>query len=215
MTARIVDAAKVFALLAVVFLCVSLGSTALRLGTTVQKVNANLDELQSTLVVTHKIATNARVTVDNINSAALDERFYFEKQMPKTLGQVNQVLDDTHSLLASATAATDTLNTNQTKITDQTVKVLKTTNETIGHVDLVLGQANNNLAQLEITEKHLDDIVENQDAVIALQNISSATGHFDATLADVQEEVHSITHPKPIVSVINWVLKVAHAVNPW
>lgn len=214
-TKNALEIAKVSSLLAFVFLCVSLGITSLRLGTTIKKANGTLDQASSTLLTIHKLTNDARLTLDNVNRAAIDERFYFEKEMPGIVGNVQNVLNDTHRLLVSANDATQSLNASQVKVTQASVAVLDTTRETIGHVDLVLGQADVDLANLEVAEKDLDKVINSPDIVGTLHNINETTASGSRTMSDIETEVHKITHPKPVIVVINWTLKVAHAVGAW
>jgi uncharacterized protein YoxC len=209
-TKNVLEIAKVSSLLAVSFMCVTLGITALRLGTTVQKANANIDLVQQDI---HRLVQETRITMKDINHAAIDERFYFEKQMPAVVDQVQGILGDTHRLLVSANTATETLSENQNKLTDQAVTVLKTTDTTISHVDVVLGQANNDLAQLEVTEKHLDALIQSPDITQTLKNVDATTASTARTMNDIEDEVHTITHPRLIVSIANWTLKVVHSVG--
>lgn len=47
------------------------------------------DNVQVTTKLSQKIALDSRLTIDNMNSAALDERFYFEHQIPELFTGIN------------------------------------------------------------------------------------------------------------------------------
>lgn len=216
MTVRtVLEISKVSGLLAVTFLCVTLGITALRLGTTVRKANANLDQIHATLVVTDKLVNDSRVTVDNFNHAAIDERFYFEKQMPKVMAQVHNVLDDTHQLLAAATIATQDLNLNQNRISSATVEVLKDTDRSIARIAPTVDEASKVLGATQHTVTDIDSLVTSRDVTGTLHNLNTGTATIDATLTDVQHEVHGLIYPKPVVEIINWSIKIGNAVGSW
>lgn len=177
---------------------------------TFNKLDADLDE-------GHHVLLNSRLALDNINKAALDQRFYFEKQVPVVMGQVQGILGDTRTLLATANTTLEGLNANQSQLTFKTSEVLDQTTKTIATLDPVTRQAAADLAQLQLNEQHLDAFVTNPELTATVHDVhhittsaSVAMDDVQGTTHDIREDVHSITHPKPIVTVANWTLKVVH-----
>lgn len=104
---------KIVSLLALAFLLGELGYTVhvARHGTAVQKVDNALDNLNTDLKETYKVTHDARVTLDSLNKAAIDERFYFEHQVPVVLADVHTVLQSTNTTVVGVGATTEHLNT--------------------------------------------------------------------------------------------------------
>ena len=166
------------------------------------KAGAVLDQANRDAVLSGKVIADARLSIDNINSAALDERFYFEHQLPA-------MMDQAHGILANVQTAT--------------AGIPPLLQETTARA-AALAPVEDNAAALErdfdaqIRDPKIADALANIDAATAQLAItgreSAATmGSVQAMAADGQEEVHKMTHPKPLVSIADWTLKAVHALG--
>lgn len=217
-TKKTLGIAKILGLLGVTFLTTALGFkvlTAPPLGTTVQKLNSDLDELHDVLKEGYKVTLQARLTVDNVNKAAIDERMFFEKQVPPMMAQVQTILGNTNTLIVSANEATKSLTDDENAISDRTVDVLKSTNIAIIQLQPLLDKGQDSLQQVAATLADIDARVKSPEITDTLDNIDVATGHLSTAAGDVEHQVHNLVYPKPAVSVINWTLKIAHAAGSW
>ncbi len=200
----VLDIFKVSGLFAVCTLCIVLCWVIYPLRQTAVKVNSNLDEVHLVLDGSNKLIYASRKAVDNINLAAVDERFYFEKQVPVLTGQVTGVLTGVQTLLGSVTQTTQALTSNQNQITSQSVVVLKSANEAVRGIAPLEVQAQQNLLVLQASESSLNALVSDPHLMSTLSHIDSTSAHLDATTGDVQIEVHNITRPRHTLSIFNW-----------
>jgi hypothetical protein len=111
-------------------------------------------------------------------------------------------------LLDNANKVVVDLDANQNAITAESVASLKELQRSI----VLLGE----------TAQHTDQSINGPEIKQILGNVNAGTAqlaasaaHVEATTKDVQDQVHSITHPKLITSIANWTLRVVHAVGAW
>ena len=200
----VLDTAKVSGLFAVCTLCIFLCWVIYPLRQTAVKVNSNLDEVHLVLEGSDKLVYASRKAVDNVNLAAVDERFYFEKQVPVLTGQVTGVLAGVQTLLGSVTQTTQALTSNQNRITSQSVVVLKSANEAVRGIAPLEVQAQQNLLALQASESSLNALLSDPHVMSTLSHVDSTSAHLDATTGDMQIEVHNIVRPRKSLSVFNW-----------
>jgi hypothetical protein len=175
------------------------------------RVNGLLDQSQKTGLEVSKLVNDSRVTLSEVNRGALDERKYFEVQLPQILAQTSGVLTN----VQTATADLDPL----LKETTARVADLKPieTNAAQAAAD----------ADTAITDPHIKASLANVDAassqfvlaatqgVAIAGDVKATTGSVKAIAADGQAEVHSLTHPTAMVTIANWTLKAVHALGGW
>lgn len=174
------------------------------------KINAALDGVNATLAQVNKpksgelaevqdVTRNLRLTVDNLNKAAIDERFYLEKQQPIEVQKFNAILDTTNTQLntlgSRAAVVVDSLNsavTQSTKVLDQSAQTLRAANKVISNPDIPATIANvkGATANLETTTASLHKTVEDSDAIVV----------------DTKNWWHSYLYPK-------WPKRVLHIVT--
>ena len=203
------------ALLSVAFLCLAVGFAALKVKDaalsavngvqhSLLKLDGDLDEAHRTLEISAKVANDSRVSLDNVNKAAIDERFYLEHSVPALTGSVQAALDsamiDAEALGKTERAATATL-----------------------------VETRNRLAELEPVEKSANLLIVHSDALVSDPAIHASLSHLDAmsasgaraaqhldgTTADVQTAVHSYLHPGWRTRVVNWTMSAVHALGGW
>jgi hypothetical protein len=148
----------------------NVNKTFTTLNDTIAKINAK----NGTLDTANADLKDLRLSLDNINSAALDERFYFEKTMPGITSRINQLLDSANITLTTTTAL-------ENNISDQTTK-------TAEQFDPLIEQFKSNLT-------HLDQIETNPDLAKTFKNVDSMTDSGQQILADGAYETHKLTHP--------------------
>lgn len=160
----------VLAAIAFFFFC--LGSVTLRFSTIPDNVNATLTRTQTELTLMGKATNDLRLTLDNVNKGAIDERLYFEQTLPDVTKKSQEILADADRLLVSARStsddARDTIAASTKTITDLDTRV----------TDPAIQQS---LTNIEETTAH--------SAVVA-DNVAATTG-------DIRDKVHSYTNPPP------------------
>lgn len=165
-------------------------------------VNGVIVHLEGVLDRSGKLIDDARLSADNLNKAAIDERFYFEHQMPVLMEQAHVILGnvqtataDLDPLLQETTARTKALAPIEVSATDLFVAANKMVSDP--QIPDAIANLDRSSAELEVTSR------ESADTMASVRSMA----------ADGQEEVHKLTHPKPLVTIADWTLKVVHAIG--
>jgi hypothetical protein len=77
------------------------GYTAVQTRKTIAKLNPSLDQLRADLEEGYSVEHDARLGLDNVNKAAIDERFYFERDLPPLMASIQKDVDDAGDTLAA------------------------------------------------------------------------------------------------------------------
>jgi len=187
-------------------LCLQVSSAVERTNDTLNGTFANLNgaiaQVQTTAALSGKLVNDARLSADNLNKAAIDERFYFERQLP-------QLMDQAHGILANVQTATGDLYPLLTETTARTHDLAA-----------VEASANKLIVDADVTvrDPHIAASLKNIEAstaqlAVASRESAATMGSVQAMAADGQEEVHKMTHPKPVAEIAAWTLKVVHALG--
>jgi hypothetical protein len=88
------------------------GSTSVQVSKTVAKLDPALDQLHADLETADKVENDARLSLDNVNKAAIDERLYFERDLPPLMASIQKDVD----------GAGDTLAAGKTLLSDSNLK---------------------------------------------------------------------------------------------
>jgi hypothetical protein len=111
-------------------------------------------------------------------------------------------------LLDNANKVVVDLDANQNAISSESVASLKELQRSI----VLLGE----------TAQHTDQTINGPEIKATLKNVQEGTAqlaitaaHIEGATKDVQEQVHSITHPKIATKIATWTLRVVHAVGSW
>lgn len=218
----ILDYVKTITLIAItcvsVFLCVLLyqiSSTIKKTESDISGVATHADavliQTQDTIKLSGKLINDSRVTMDEANKAIADERFYYEHQVPDMLSQVHNILGNvdtaTSDLHDTVTASTKLVNAATDRV--NALAPIETRATTlVGDIDKKVNDPaiTASLANLQTTSAN---------AAITSQETAATMKSVQAIAKDGQDEVHSILHPKPLVSIANWTLKVVHALGGW
>lgn len=188
--------AATLALLSVAIMC---GTVSYSVVTVNKHVSETLMKLDTEIDEAHRLTLEAGLTVMEARKASVKEIAYLDawnKGISRTLIDFHDVMVETRSAVGSI----------------QPVAV--TTEATIRALQAPIAQANTDLAALQPVIAHTDALVSNPDLGATISNVASTTGHLDATAADVQQEVHSLTHPTWLHRLWGGLLDVAHVFNP-
>jgi hypothetical protein len=111
-------------------------------------------------------------------------------------------------LLDNANKVVVDIDANQNAISSESVASLKELQRSI----VLLGE----------TAQHTDQTINGPEIKQILGNVNAGTAqlatsaaHVEATTKDVQDQVHSITHPKIATKIASWTLRVVHALGSW
>lgn len=144
-----------------------------------------------------KVIKDTRLTLDNANKAAIDERMYFEQDVPGLMAGVQKAVDQSTQTLAAY---------------QQTGEALTAATERLQPVETnaaqTLATANTLLA-----DPHWQATLAGLDATAA--STADTAKHLDGTAADVQSAVHGYLHPGWKVRVTNWLSQAAHTLGGW
>ena len=164
----------------------------------------------------HRVLLEAGLTAREARLASTEERAYLANELPALTERTKRTLDDTDALLQTLRATSGAL----TDTAHSATGLLNAARGPVDGISLTLDQTRIALAGLTPVEEaatftiqDTDTLVKSPDISASLHNVSQGTAELAATAKDVREEVHAVTHPKPLVSVINWLLKIGAAVG--
>lgn len=130
---------------------------------------------------TYDVVRDTRLTLDNANKAAIDERLFLEKTQPEEMGKLNAILDSTNGLLHA---------------TSNSIGVISV------HTDTVLHSVNQDAIALHSTLDEATGTLHSANALVAdksipatLQNIQQTTESTAAMVKDTQTAWHKFLHP--------------------
>ena len=162
-----------------------------------QDLDDTINDLHKSTPLVPKLINDARLTLDNANKAAIDERMYFEQEMPGLMAQVNATLDQAHGTLAA----------------------YQTTGESLTAAANGLLPVETNAA---LTLKDADSVIANPRIPKLLTHADDATAataatmqHLSATSGDVQVAVHNYLHPSWAARLTGFFTTAAHAAVNW
>lgn len=168
------------------------------------KANSDLDEIHVVLTTTQRAAHSSEVTIDNVNKAAIDERFYFENALPPMLASVQGDVEALHGALE---ASTGLINTASGRVAD-----LKPIQDDAAKLVVDLD------TQIKdpLIKKSLVNIEASTSSLAAASVDGAGTVKAVRGMAeDGQHEVHMLVYPKPIITIANWSIRVAGAIGGW
>jgi hypothetical protein len=162
-----------------------------------QDADDTVNDAHTAVRLTPKLIDDARLSFKNLNSAALDERFYFGTQVPATMSRVDAVIDQSQTMLAAYTRTADTLSVAATGLLPVETNVAKVLTDS----DVVIADP-----KIPALLAHADE---------AMATTADTAKHVDATSADVQKAVHTYLHPSWASRVTNWVVTAGRALGSW
>lgn len=167
---------------------------------TLSKINGKggtIQQLNESLVRTKDLITLSQATL-----------YKQQKSIANFDIQISNTLTSANSALAAVKTTADTTSTSEVQIANASV-------ETIQGVQPVLSTANQSLQQIILATNQLNKLVSDPEITQTITNVNSTTKHLDTTSKDVEDEVHSLTHPTWAHKIFSWSLDVVHAVNPF
>lgn len=167
-----------------------------RLATTFQKLDNEIDEA-------HRLTLEAGLTVMEARKASVKEIAYLDAWNTG----ISQTLTDLHQTLSQTSAS-------EAEMSHAAVESTVALNKTLTDVQPMLSSATAELSAMQAATGHLDALIQDPALTATISNVASTTGHLDATAADVQQEVHSLTHPTWLHKIWGGLLDVAHVFNP-
>jgi hypothetical protein len=217
----IMTIAKVVALIAVTFASIELGlllrTNNGQAASTLTKLGAVLDTTDKTMLLTNKAVNDLRLTLDNVNKAAIDERNYSEVQLPPMTKKVNSILDSVQVSAASTNqlvaAGTNTLIQADKSIAGiqpleaQLTDTVRTSTDTVAAATTALQSANKTILDADnlVASPSVVDALHNID--ISTANIATSTKTADDILIDAKVEERKFVYPAPQP----WYKKIWHA----
>jgi hypothetical protein len=207
--------ARILAYLCASFACVAIGAAALQAYRIEKRTEAAIAEISkgigNTNAQAQKVLMNARLSLDNVNKAAIDERLYLERALPETMSHVNDLLiaakDSTSALQQTEGSARNLLDEATLRVRD---------------LEPLEQSATSLLSHSSDAIKHADDLASDPHVKAALVNIDSASlsvadaaKHLDGTAEDTQVAVHKFLHPSWGARIVNWSARAVSAVGSW
>lgn len=161
------------------------------------KLNTDLNDLDGLIKQAYKVTHDSRVTLDNLNHAAIDERFYFEKQAPVLTTDVHNLLNTTEDTVHGLQSTQQATNIFLRELTS----TVESTQPVIGHLDQVSVSANQSVQDFNklLTDPQIGMITKN------VQNITFTGAHMLSTADQVETKyTHSYLHPSTNPFVRTW-----------
>lgn len=187
----LIDILKAVALVCFSALCISLIGFAHYAQSSVSKLNTVLDTSNKTVLLANKAINDSRLTLDNLNKAAIGERRYFESELPS-------LMTDMHNTILSANATITGLQETEHHLN----ATLDATSATVTGMQPVEAHLDTTLSHTEATVDSLNVLVSNPAITKSLVNIETATAagalatqHAEGILADGKEKADQYTHP--------------------
>lgn len=175
-----------------VFLSIVIKEETVKINTVVGNINDTLYELNrpkiGVISQIYHVTLDARLTLDNANKAAIDERLYLEKQQPIEMEKINGLLDRSSETLSSLqdsiagiASRSDTVADNLNQTVEQSRKML------------VQSTAAVSSAQKVISNPAIPEMFNNLNKTIL--SLHDTVNHSDAIVIDTQEWWHKFLHP--------------------
>jgi hypothetical protein len=165
---------------------------------------ARMNELQAPIHESRQLLRDGRLTLDNVNKAAIDERLYLEKQLPTTLGRFDALLDAANATVSSVQPVTAAA----TRSLDETTARLHDLQPVESGAAKMIADAD-----VLVSDPHIAEAAAHADDATAA--LASTAKHLDGTAADTQEAVHKFLHPSWGVRIANWMGQAVHAAGGW
>lgn len=77
------------------------GSTAVQVKKTVASLQPSVDAMHDVLQESYSAVHDSRLSLDNVNKAAIDERLYFERDLPPLMASIQKDVDGAGDTLAA------------------------------------------------------------------------------------------------------------------
>lgn len=203
MAAKVWFALKALALAAFVFLAVIVGisvwSNHKRTNILLDSLNQNSIELNKTLVEVNKpkdgLIYRLRVTLDNINKGALDERLFLEQTQPLEVIKLNESLDNFNKLIASSGVSVSAIGTTVSSIGTNV-------NNNLSSLNIAINDLHPLLVESKKTISNADSLIANKDVPVIIANLKDSTANLKtsstnvtAMIADTKDYWHKLLHP--------------------
>lgn len=188
--------AATLALLSVAVMC---GTLSYSIVTVNKHVSATLMKLDTEIDEAHRLTLEAGLTVMEARKASKKESEYLDQWNTA----ISTSLSDLHNVMLATAGTVEAIR-----------PVAQASTNAINALQVPIGQLNVDLAALQPVIAHTDALVSNPALTATISNVESTTSHLDATAADVQQEVHSLTHPTWAHKLWGGLLDIAHVFNP-
>ncbi len=152
--------------------------TQAKLNTVLDNSNTALTELNrpktGVIAQTYSTIHDLRLTLDNTNKAAIDERLFLEKTQPLEVEKLNAILDSTNSLVNA---------------TSNSIGVIAI------HTDTVLHSVHSTLDETTSTLHSANALIGDKSIPKTLDNMQQTTASTAAMAKDTQTAWHKFLHP--------------------
>lgn len=192
------------ALAAFAYLCLTL---ALTVNTTGKHLAALSMQAGDTLAVINTQLPSVTGDIHTATQAAQGAISDVRKALPPLVNQVTADLQEGHRVILEA--GLTAMEARKASAEERAALPALTA----GAQDAIEG-LNREMAALQSVTVHADALVSDPNIPATIAHVESTTGHLDATAGDVQQEVHSLTHPTLLHKIWGGLLDVAHVFNP-
>jgi hypothetical protein len=170
-----IKVAKLVAFSSLAILCLVAAAAIFSLRELPVKVASLLDTTQKTVLLTNKAVNDARLTMDNVNKGAIDERRWLEEGLPQTTRRVNAILDNANGAIVSLKSTTELLGANsETLLTHATAVV--------DNAGIAIATTSVNLQPVLVTaatmERSADALVGDPAIKASLVNVETSSAHI-------------------------------------
>ena len=170
-----------------------------RLSTTFQKIDTEIDEA-------HRLTLEAGLTAMEARKASAKESAMLDvwnAQIATTMSSVQATMAETARTVASIR-----------DVTGAATSTLETTQQTVQALQAPISQATTTLQAAQRATEAVNALATDPNITATIANVEGTTAHLDATSKDVEQAVHSYTHPTWAKKLFGWTLSVVHALSP-
>jgi hypothetical protein len=162
--------------------------SSVTLNTTVQHTNNMIDDLDRSVKLLPKVINDTRLTLDNVNKGAIDERMYLEHELPLAMGNVERILVTANELLLSADTTVRSVGASVGALQTQA-------NATLGAAQSAISATQPLLAAGTATVRDVDKFITAPPLEQTVANAAAITHNVDAITADAAFEANKFAHP--------------------
>lgn len=170
-----IKVAKLLAFSSLAVLCLVAAAAIFTLRSIPAKIGGLLDTTQKTVLLTNKAVNDARVTLDNVNKGAIDERRWLEEGLPLTTKRVNAILDNANGAILSLKSTTDLLGSRSAMLIEHATMVVDDADVAIAKTESDLQPV---LVNAAAAEKSVDALVSDPVIKKSLVNIEESSANF-------------------------------------
>jgi hypothetical protein len=197
----IIKGLQVFCLTAVGFLVVGLSILVYQSTGTLHTFNTNMDvyTTKTNIILEHsdtavlninKLINDARLSTDNINKAAIDERIFYEKQIPQFTVELHGILQQT----SSSVLAIQTIPPRVNNLLDTSANTVAGLQTTTSNINKTILNTNTLITSPEIQQSLINLQTTTANSAETMKQSAEAMKEVNKTAVDLRQGIERTQH---------------------